>query len=291
MYSDPRSPEGLRRALAAFSVSPQRRLGQHFLTDRAVFDVIADEVAAGTEGDVLEIGPGPGGLTLSLLERGMRVTAIEIDAVMGRLLAELQPQFPGRLDVVEGDAVALSWGRVADSAKMAEPVVVTGNLPYYVTAPLLAKLWEDTLNWDKAVVMVQREVAERLAALPGTRETTALSVMVRYVADVRRICDVSAAVFLPVPEVESSVIELKRVESPRVALPRFRWAVRAGFGHRRKMLRQALSREARSPYDAAGWSERLARVGIDPTRRAETLTFEEWIRLAEIVPDHVILRK
>lgn len=280
---DPRTPSGLLRALGSTGLTADKRLGQNFLIDPRVFEQMVQWI--GGDHDVIEIGPGPGGLTIGLLEHGARVTAIEIDRRMEPLLASLQQAFDGRLGVVWADAVQSSWGDLQDVQRLSRPVRIVGNLPYYVTSPLLAKLWEDTVEWDRAAVMVQKEVAERIAAPPGVRTTSALSVMLRYCARVQGVQVVPKEAFLPSPEVASAVVQLQWVAPPPVSLTRLRWAVQAGFRHRRKMLRQALSREPGSPWNSDMWSHKMLEKGIDPTKRAEALAWDEWVQLAQLVPE------
>lgn len=277
---DPRRRDGLTALLNRFRVTPRHRLGQHFLVDPAVFSAMGDLADLGPA-PCLEIGPGPGGLTRTLLERGHPVVAIEIDPAMASILEATVGQ--GRClgaRVVEGDALSLNWKAVVGEAALGEPVTVIGNLPYYITGPLLGKLWEDPLDWRRAIFMVQREVGERLVAEPGTRAAGVQSVLVRYVGDPVLRLSVPPAAFFPAPDVESVVVEVVRRESPPVSLAALSWWVRQGFAYRRKMLRQALSLAPGSPWGKRQWGEFVDRFGIDGSRRAESLEMEEWLRLA-----------
>jgi 16S rRNA (adenine1518-N6/adenine1519-N6)-dimethyltransferase len=277
---DPRRREGLAALLRQYGVTPKHRLGQHFLVDPAVFAAIG-ELADRGPGPCLEIGPGPGGLTRTLVERGHPVVAVELDSVLAALLRKtVGSGNEAALTVVHGDALTMSWRAVVAEAALKEPVTVVGNLPYYITGPLLGKLWEDTLDWQRAIFMVQREVAERIAAEPGARAAGVQSVLVRYVGQpaLRRI--VSPDAFVPPPDVESAVVEVVRRESPPVSLDALAWWVRQGFAYRRKMLRQALALAPGSPWGKREWGTHLGRLGIDGDRRAESLTMEEWVRLA-----------
>lgn len=282
-YVDPRTPAGIVSLLERYQLLPKRQLGQHFLTDRHTLEAIAALTSGDVRSsDVLEIGSGPGGLTLSLLEQGRRVVAVEQDPAWKTVLeSELGASFgEDRLTVVLGDALTLNWGTLQSELGLSAPLTIVGNLPYYITGPLLAKLWEDPVLWDLAVFMVQKEVADRLASPPGSRSCGVLGVLMRYVGEPVKRFEVSRRQFYPVPDVDSAVVEIVRRPRPSAQWKPFHWIVTAGFAHRRKMLRAALA--AASPsWGKDDWSRYLQEWNIDPTRRAETLTLEEWVRLAE----------
>ncbi len=281
---DPRTLEGIRQLLARYRMRPSHRLGQHFLIDTEVYETIAGLVDAAGCPWALEIGPGPGGLTRSLLEHQRRVLAVELDPGLASLLRQETKAFGAHIQVVQQDAVASDWQRLAEAASMQAPLAVVGNLPYYVTGPLVAKLWEDALAWKRAVFMLQKEVAERLAAEPGQRKAGVASVLIRYVGVPTIVCSVEKGAFYPPPEVDSAVLVVDRVQAPPVEFSRLRWWVRAGFQHRRKMLRQALSLAPGSQWDKEGWDRHLEQYGISGQRRAESLTMQEWVRLAASLP-------
>ncbi|MCY0881368.1 MAG: 16S rRNA (adenine(1518)-N(6)/adenine(1519)-N(6))-dimethyltransferase RsmA [Firmicutes bacterium] len=281
-YVDPRSMTGISHTIAAFGLSPKHDLGQNFLIDRQALDRIAEVTAQVGVSSVLEIGAGPGGLTLSLLEKGLYVVAIELDGRAVKLLQALAQDSGDHLIVKQGDALRLSWDGVMHEAGHHAPWAIVGNLPYYITAPLLARLWEQSAAWQSAIFMVQKEVADRLLAGPGQRNSSALSVMLHAVADVSHVLSVPRTSFFPVPAVDSSVVQLKRKAPMFIALTDLRWVVQAGFKQRRKMIRKALAAEAQSPWPINEWSHKLEASGIDPTKRAEALTLNEWITLATI---------
>jgi 16S rRNA (adenine1518-N6/adenine1519-N6)-dimethyltransferase len=269
--------EWVRTWLAQHGATAQKALGQHFLVDEGVARRIVEAVRRGGEPSVLEIGPGLGALTGPLLAAGANVLAIELDRAYA---AFLQEQWgTAALRVVHGDAARLSWAGLCREAGLPDPLVVAGNLPYYLTGPLVARLWEeDVLPWCRAVFMVQKEVADRLVAEPGQPAAGAQSVMLRTVGEPRALFDVPPEAFFPAPHVASTVIEVTR-ESAWAPERRetVRRLVRAGFGQRRKTLRRALAAVA---PDAA-W---MAAAGVDSGRRAETLTMAEWARLAAVCP-------
>lgn len=253
------------------------RLSQHFLAHSPTAARIADALGAPAGARVLEIGPGRGALTRHLLERGWDVTAVELDA---SLAAELETRWGQRPDfhLVLGDALefALPAGRTW----------VIGNLPYAIATPLLFRLLEPPLDAVVAeiVVMVQREVAERLAAAPGTKARGALTVGVRLAADVERLFDVPPGRFRPPPDVTSSVVRLTPRERPGVDAPRrarLRGLVQGLFGQRRKQVQKILRTLPPWELDPEAIGRVAAVSGFDLARRPETLTIEEWLKLDE----------
>jgi len=260
------SSAGVTRARAR-----RRALGQHFLVDP---DVVAQTIAfAALEpgAPVLEIGPGEGALTAGLLESGHRVLAVEIDRELAALLHRHDHT---RLEVVVADFLELDPG-----TRERLPRLVVANLPYSTGTAILERLLEAPERVDRIVVMLQREVADRLCAKPGNRTYGALTVLTALHARVRRGFDVPPSAFRPPPEVESTVIRLDVEPAPRAAVQDesgFRRVVRAAFAQRRKTLRNALA----ATFGREGTEGALERVGIDPVRRAETLSLEEFARLA-----------
>ncbi|MCY0900065.1 MAG: 16S rRNA (adenine(1518)-N(6)/adenine(1519)-N(6))-dimethyltransferase RsmA [Firmicutes bacterium] len=281
---DPRTPSQLEQSLSRLGLAPAHRWGQHFLVDRRVLDRLA---RLAREPDVtlpvFEIGPGAGGLTRTLLEDGRRVLGLELDTRLEPLLAPLADAFPGQATIVYGDALTTSWADLVRQQHW-DAVTVVGNLPYYITAPLLERLMEFQGWWRYAVLMVQREVAERLATEPGLRDTSQLSVLLRYYMAVDiAIGRIPRSSFYPPPAVESAVLQLKARTPLPVPWEAFRWVVRAGFQYRRKTLRQALAQAAGSWQGSSAWQQELATLSINPSARAEQLTLDEWVRLAQAV--------
>jgi 16S rRNA (adenine1518-N6/adenine1519-N6)-dimethyltransferase len=267
-----------REALAAAGLRPRKRWGQHFLCDEAVARRIVDTAQIDAATPVLEIGPGLGALTDELARRAARLHLVEIDPVLAARLAE---RFAGdpRVEVITGDVLELPLERLFGSA----PTTVVANLPYNVASPVLFRLLDLRARAPRAVLMLQLEMAERLTARPGSKIYGASSVLVQAFAQVRIAFRVSRRSFLPPPEVDSAVVDVRWSPEPRadVGDPElFRAVVRAAFGQRRKMLRNALRPlvEARCP--AAGTPEALLRAaGIDPAARAETLDLPAFARL------------
>lgn len=267
-------------------MAPAHRWGQNFLMSRQVLEDIADLVQSSAVGDtVLEIGPGVGGLSRTLLERGLTVWAIELDRRVAPILDELEEMFASHFHVVYGDALEMDWSELARQADY-DTLSLVGNLPYYITAPLLGRLMNGELAWQSAIFMVQREVGMRLALAPGHRNSSSLAVLLRYWMDVRMGVDkVASDHFYPRPEVDSCVLQLIRHAPLPVEWESFRWIVKAGFSHRRKTLRQALAQAGGSPYSKDDWHHLISEMGLDSSIRAEQLTMENWLRLASALSE------
>jgi 16S rRNA (adenine1518-N6/adenine1519-N6)-dimethyltransferase len=267
-----------RAALAVAGLRPRKRWGQHFLCDPGVARRIVEAADLDPHGVALEIGPGLGALTEELARRVGHLYLVEIDRA---LAARLAAQYAGHphVHVIAGDALALSLAEVVGGAEFS----VVANLPYNVASPVVFRLLELRDRVRRAVLMLQKEMAARLAAKPGGHDYGAASVLVQAVAEVRTLFTVSRRSFLPPPEVDSVVIELRPSREPRVELgdtPSFRAVVRAAFGQRRKMLRNALAGlAAERGLDAGGLAQALVRAGVAPTDRAERLDLAAFARV------------
>lgn len=263
--------EDPRKALARHGLRPKRSFSQNFLVARSVVEAIAEAAVPAVGAHVVEMGPGLGTLTGALLRRGARVTAIERDRDM---IAVLRADFGDRpLEVIEADAAEIDLGSLAKDG----PFALAGNLPYAATGAIMTNLGRHRAALTQAVLMVQKEVRDRLVASPGTKEWGMPSVFVQAAFDVRSLLKVPSGAFHPAPKVDSAVVRLvPRAVARAEETPTFVRVVHAGFGARRKTLRNALGREFETPtIDAA-----LAAAGIDGGRRAETLTIEELAALA-----------
>jgi 16S rRNA (adenine1518-N6/adenine1519-N6)-dimethyltransferase len=267
-----------REALAAAGLRARRRWGQHFLCDPGVARRIVELAAVDGGSTVLEIGPGLGALTDALAARAGRLYLIEIDPVLAARLAERYAQGP-HVRVLVGDVLALPLAELVPE----RGVTVVANLPYNIATPVLFRLLELREQFPRAVLMLQREVAERLAARPGRGDYGVTSVLVQAFAEVRIAFRVSRRSFHPPPQVESAVVDIRWSASPRVELGEaeaFRTVVRAAFGKRRKMLRNSL---ADLGLGAARLESALDVAGIDPRARAETLDLADFGRLARAI--------
>ena len=243
-----------------------KRLGQHFLNDTDALRDIADALSLTKNDLVVEIGPGRGALTELLLSRAGHVIAIELDRELAGRLKKSHEGDP-RLTVIEDDILEVSLDKIVD-----RPFAIVGNVPYYITTPILFHVLRAPLP-TRAVFLVQKEVAERIVAPHGSREYGALSVNVQAIASAEIVRSVPASAFTPPPKVDSSVIRITPREEPLVSveeLPAFRIFVQSVFGMRRKQLANVLRSVRRISLDEAG--RILVELGIDPQARPETLS-------------------
>ncbi|MCC3328910.1 MULTISPECIES: 16S rRNA (adenine(1518)-N(6)/adenine(1519)-N(6))-dimethyltransferase RsmA [Nocardia] len=274
-------PAEVRVLAERFGVRPTKQLGQNFVHDANTVRRIVAAAGVGRGDVVLEVGPGLGSLTLALLDVVDSVVAVEIDPVLaGHLpatVADRAPELAQRLSVVEADAL-----RVAAADLPAEPTALVANLPYNVAVPVLLHLLAELPGIAVALVMVQAEVADRLAAEPGNRTYGVPSVKAGFFGTVRRAGAVGTQVFWPVPRVESGLVRIDRFDQPPWPMDaghrrRVFEVVDAAFAQRRKTLRAALAGWAGSPAEA---ERRLLAAGIAPTARGETLDTAAFVRLA-----------
>jgi 16S rRNA (adenine1518-N6/adenine1519-N6)-dimethyltransferase len=273
-----------RALLERYGLRAKKSWGQNFLCDEEVLDAIA-RLAVEREGEpVVELGAGLGHLTARLVARGARVLAVERDRDMARVL---RGELGERIRLLESDAARLDYAALAAGGPGAR-IAVVGNLPYHLSSPILFSVIDQAQAVSRAVFLLQREVAERLAAAPGTKDFGILSVLLQREADVSLERVVPPGAFLPPPKVESAVLRAAfRPPRDEVADPvRFRRLVKAGFAQRRKTLANAL-RAARIA-DEGRLGRALALAGIDPARRGETLTVAEWSALDRALeaPEH-----
>jgi len=265
----------LRDVIARHGLDARKALGQHFLLDlnltrriaRAAGDLTSGDLSTGT---VIEVGPGPGGLTRALLEQGGRVIAIEKDSRCVAALAELGDAFPGKLTIMEADALT------QDMAALGErPRRIVSNLPYNISTALLIQWLHGIESIDGLVLMFQKEVADRLWARPGLRGYSRLSVITQWLCEVKPLFDVNPRAFTPPPKVNSAVVRLTPRPVPLMDLPieAVERTTATLFGQRRKMVR--------APMKALGDPEAICTAcGIDPTMRAEQLSVEDILRIA-----------
>lgn len=261
----------LREVIARHGLAASKALGQNFLLDAQLLARIARVPGDLAEAQVLEIGPGPGGLTRALLAAGARVTAIERDHRCIPALAELSQAYPGRLTVIEGDALEIDA-----AASFEERPHIVSNLPYNIGTALLVR-WlsaEWTPWWRSLTLMFQREVADRIVADVGSDAYGRLAVLAQWRSRTTLALPVHRSAFTPPPKVMSAVVHIVPVEAPDgVSFATLERLTAAAFGQRRKMLRQSLK-------SVSGALDALERLGIDATRRAETVSVAEFVALA-----------
>ena len=271
------APDGLpplREVIERHGLAARKSLGQNFLLDLNLTGKIARHAGDLSAMTVIEVGPGPGGLTRALLMNGARrVVAIERDERCLPALAEIAAHYPGRLEVVSGDALNVDFDAIAAADP---PVSIVANLPYNIGTELLLR-WLTPQKWPpfyaSLTLMFQREVAERIAAAPGSGAYGRLGVLAGWRTEARILFDIPRQAFTPPPKVTSSVVRIvPRADPAPVALAALERVTQAAFGQRRKMLRQSLK--------SLGGEKLLDAAGIDGTRRAETLSVVEFVTLA-----------
>jgi 16S rRNA (adenine1518-N6/adenine1519-N6)-dimethyltransferase len=262
----------LREVIAAHGLDARKRLGQHFLLDLNLTRRIARAAAPLDQGLVIEVGPGPGGLTRALLLEGaQRVVAIEVDSRAIAALTDLQAVAGGRLELVEADALKIDLAALGPA-----PRRIVANLPYNISTALLVGWLHQAGQVVDMVLMFQKEVVDRLAAAPRSKDYGRLSVLAQHVCTVQRLFDVAPSAFVPPPKVVSSVVRLRpKADGWLADLWPLEKVTAAAFGQRRKMLRSSLGSVFASPVDV------LDRLGIPPTARAEELSVADFVRLAQ----------
>lgn len=273
----PAEPSGrelppLREVIARHDIGARKSLGQHFLLDLNICRKIARAAGDLSSGSVIEIGPGPGGLTRGLLEGGAtHVVAIEKDRRCIEALAEVGAAYPGRLEIVEADAMAVDLAGIG-----AAPRRIVANLPYNISVPLLMGWLENVQAFAGFTLMFQKEVADRLAARPRTKDYGRVSVLVQWLCEVRPLFNLGKETFTPPPKVASTVVSLvpRTLPHPQPSWTAMDTVTRAAFSQRRKMLRGPLRA---LDLDASA-------LGIDPSARAEELSVADFVTLARACP-------
>lgn len=261
-----------KKILDKYHLKPHKGLGQNFLSDDAVLSGIAEAAGFPEGAVVLEVGPGLGSLTRHIAERAGKVIAVELDQDLIPVLQKELADYPN-IQVIHSDILDFSPDSLIDS-----DYYVAANIPYYITSAVIRHLLEGKVRPKCLALTVQKEVAERICAKPGKLSLLALSVQVYGKADIPMI--IPAAAFYPVPDVDSAVVRIELYDEPLIPeneIVRFFTLAKAGFGQKRKTLRNALS--SNLGLSSAAAAELLSVAEIDPMRRAETLTIEEWKRL------------
>ncbi|KZL90005.1 16S rRNA (adenine(1518)-N(6)/adenine(1519)-N(6))-dimethyltransferase RsmA [Clostridium magnum] len=256
-----------------------KSLGQNFLIDNSVLQDIVESADVGENDVVIEIGPGVGTLTRELLKKAKKVYAIELDSDLLPILTEELKEF-NNFELIHKDALKVDFNEIIGEEKS---VKVVANLPYYVTTPIIAKLLTEKYNFKSLTIMIQKEVGERISSAPNCKEYGSISLLVQYYCDVQVVRKVSATAFLPRPKVESIVIRLDKLSEPKVKVKDenlFFKIIRNSFNMRRKTLWNALKSLNLSKENM---EVAFMKASIDPKRRGETLSIEEFGKLADCV--------
>nr|WP_236908021.1 16S rRNA (adenine(1518)-N(6)/adenine(1519)-N(6))-dimethyltransferase RsmA [Clostridium sp. Cult3] len=277
------SPKYVKKILNRYGFEFSKSLGQNFLIDGNIVRKIS-QVGEITEEDyVLEIGPGIGTLTEELALKAKKVVAVEIDKGLLPILDETLGAY-GNVEIIHGDILNTDIQRIIDEKMEGGPIKVVANLPYYVTTPIIAKLLEENLNIHSIIVMVQKEVADRMVSMPGNKQYGSLSVFVNFYTYPEIGIRVPKTVFMPQPRVDSAVIKLKLKEDlPEVDREVFFKVVRSAFGKRRKTILNALS-SGELGLEKDIIREVLEKLNIAPNLRAENLKIEDFIKISETLP-------
>ncbi|MAN00763.1 MAG: 16S rRNA (adenine(1518)-N(6)/adenine(1519)-N(6))-dimethyltransferase [Rhodobacteraceae bacterium] len=268
----------LKDVISKHKLSAKKSLGQNFLLDLNLTSKIARYAGNLEQSDVLEIGPGPGGLTRSLLNEGARkVVAIEKDTRCIAALEEVQTRFTGKLKIVEGDALSTEVRQY-----LTHPVQIIANLPYNIGTELLVRWLNSTTwpsFWQSMTLMFQKEVANRIVASPGSKAYGRLSVMAQWRCNTKIAFNIPATAFTPPPKVESSIVHFEALKEPRfpAEVNKLEFVVSKAFNQRRKMLRGALKGHFKNV------EEGLLAIGVVPTKRAENVTIQEFCLMAQIL--------
>ena len=277
------NPKETIRVIQKYQFGFQKKFGQNFLIDAHVLEKIIVAAGVGEQDCVLEIGPGIGTLTQYLAEKARRVVAVEIDQNLIPILEETLEDYPN-VTVINEDILKVDIARLIREYNEGRPIKVVANLPYYITTPIIMKLFEQEVPLDNMTVMVQKEVADRMQAGPGTKDYGALSLAVQYYAKPYIAANVPPNCFIPRPNVGSAVIRLTRHEKPPVQTrdPRPMFAlIRAGFNQRRKTLKNSLDNWGGLSFTKEQIGQGIESLGMGPSVRGEALSLEQFAALAD----------
>jgi len=269
----------IKKELAEYGLIPKKGWGQHFLIDRNILNKVIRTAQVGKDDVILEVGPGLGEMTLALAQQVKRVIAIEIDPKLVEILKKKLEGYPN-VEVTKRDILKVNLNQLLE--KEGQPIKVVANLPYQISTPLLFRFIESRKVFSTLTLMLQREVAERMVALPGGKEYGPLSIFVQSVSNLSIRFFIKPSAFFPPPKVESAVIHMSFRERPAVKWEDEKWfrkVVRGCFGYRRKTLINALKHSGLPLPE--GLEGRMEKIGVDPRRRPETLTIQELASLAE----------
>ncbi len=277
------SPNKIRETLDKYDFKFSKSLGQNFLIDGNVVRKIVRQAGITKEDYVLEIGPGMGTLTEELAINAKKVVAVELDRKLLPILDETLENYDN-VEIIYGDILEINIKKLIEEKLGGGPVKLVANLPYYVTTPIIGKLLEEDLDLESISVMVQKEVADRMAASPGSKSYGSLSVFVNFYTNPKVVVKVPKTVFMPQPKIDSSVIKLDlKKELPEIDREKFFKVVKAAFSKRRKTIINSLSTYG-FDLEKEEIRQALEKVGIKPEERAENISVEDFIKLSTELP-------
>ena len=274
-----------REVLARYNMSAKKKFGQNFLIDGGVLEGIVEAAGVTADDCVLEIGPGIGTLTQYLAEAAKRVVAVEIDKTLLPVLDDTLSEYDN-VTIINNDVLKVDIDRIVEEYNGGRPIKVVANLPYYITTPIIMKLFESKALIESITVMVQKEVADRMAAGPGNKDYGSLSLAVGFYAEAEPVMDVPPSSFIPQPNVGSAVVRLVRYTEPRVKVGDAGYLfeiIRTSFNQRRKTLSNSLSNNPSLGVSRDKVTAALCKMGIDERARGETLTLEQFAELSDIL--------
>lgn len=282
------NPQKTIEVIQKYEFAFQKKFGQNFLIDAHVLDKIIAAAEIGKEDFVLEIGPGIGTMTQYLAEAAREVVAVEIDKALIPILKETLSAYDN-VTVINEDILKVDIKKLAEEKNNGQPIKVVANLPYYITTPIIMGLFESGVPIESITVMVQKEVAERMQAGPGTKDYGALSLAVQYYAEPYIVANVPLNCFMPRPKVGSAVIRLTRHREQAVKVKDERLLfqlIRASFNQRRKTLQNGLNNSPEIHADKEMIAEAIASLGVSQSVRGETLTLEQFAKLSDYLTEH-----
>ncbi len=274
-----------REVLERHHMSAKKKFGQNFLIDSGVLEGIVEAAGVTKDDFVLEIGPGIGTLTQYLAEAAGKVVAVEIDKSLLPVLDDTLSDYDN-VTVINKDVLKVDIAALAEEYNGGNPVKVVANLPYYITTPIIMKLFESGAPIESITVMVQQEVAERMAAGPGSKDYGSLSLAVGFYAEARQVMDVPPSSFIPQPGVGSAVVSLKKYDTPRVSVRDEKYMfeiIRTSFNQRRKTIANSISNNPHLGASRQQVQDALVGMGIDERARGEILSLEQFAELSDIL--------
>ena len=279
------NPQKTIEVIQKYQFDFQKKFGQNFLIDGRVLEKIMDAADITKEDFVLEIGPGIGTMTQYLAERAREVLAVEIDKNLIPILAETLSEYEN-VDILNADILKTDLNKIAEEKNGGHPIKVVANLPYYITTPIIMGVFESHVPVENVTVMVQKEVADRMQAGPGTKDYGALSLAVQYYAEPYIAANVPPNCFMPRPKVGSAVIRLTKHKTPPVQVKNEKLLfqlIRASFNQRRKTLQNGIKNFSGLNFSKEEVAEALEQMGVSPTIRGEALTLEQFAQLSYLL--------